>query len=228
MRADSLLYGLRRVDEQGTELLAMRTFSGAEPLWRVEIALDALVDLAELLRAAAPFPPRVEERPADGPGTTGPRTDGGARTSDALVSSVLDASYERGSPSLDGLGSVVMEGIADDARLETVDSRVIVPLSATGPYARNWLPVIETLLARLDEVRKDFERVARRAEASGNSGAFAAGSRAVVEMLGTLARVVRRADADARYVRDRMDHSQQELLSTIATATTQLRSDNDA
>ncbi|WP_128903755.1 hypothetical protein [Halorubrum amylolyticum] len=233
MRADSLLYGLRRVDEQGTRLLAMRTLSGPEPLRRVDVAIDALVDLAELLRAAAPFPPRVEARgdDADGPrggGADGPRTDGGTRASDALVASVLDASYERGSAALDRLDSAVVDGLGGDERFETVDSRVVVPLSTTGPYARNWAPVIEALLARLDGVREDFERVARRVAASGTDGALATGCRAVVEMLGTLARVVRRADADARYVRDRTDHSQRELLSTIETATTQLRSDNDA
>lgn len=228
MRANSLLYGVRRIDEQGTKLLGMRTFSGPEPLRCVDAALDALVDVAELLRAAAPFPPRVEAPGADDSNTSDHRTDGGRGASDALVGGVLDASYERGSATLEGLDSALVDGLTDDDRLVTVDSRVVVPLSATGPYARNWPPVIEALLARVDGVREDFERVARRVEAAGAGGALATGCRAVVEMLGTLARVVQRADADTRYVRDRTDHSQRELLSTIESATTQLRSDNDA
>lgn len=228
MRADSLLYGVHRVDEQGDRLLAMRTFSGPEPLRCVDVALDALVDLAELLRAAAPFPPCVEGR-AGGPSETGdPRTDGGTKTSDALVASVLDTGYEHGSVTLRGLDAAVADRVTADERLMTIGSHVVVPLSATGPYARNWPTVIEALLARLDGVREDFERVARRVDASGTGGALAAGCRAVVEMLGVLVGVVQRADADTRYVRDRTDHSQRELLSTIETATTQLRSDNDA
>lgn len=228
MRADSLLYGVRRVDEQGDRLLSMRTFSGPEPLRCVDIALAALVDIAELLRAAAPFPPRAEARSVDGSGPADRRTDGGPTAVDETIASVLAASYERGSATVGQLDAAAADGIAGDARLETVDSRVVVPLAATGPHARNWSPVIEALLARLDGVLEDFERVARRAEASATDGPLAAGSRTVVEMLGTLVRVVRRADADTRYVRDRTDHSQRELLSTIEAATTQLRSNNDA
>ncbi|WP_200531156.1 hypothetical protein [Halorubrum sp. LN27] len=228
MRADSLLYGVRRVDEQGDRLLSMRTFSGPEPLRCVDVALDALVDIAELLRAAAPFPPRVEARGGDGPTAVGPRTDGGPGAVDEAVAGVLAASYNRGSAALDRLDPAVADRVGDDERFETVDSRVLVPLSSSGPHARNWPPVIEALLDRLDGVREDFERVARRVEASAVGGTLASGCRAVAEMLGTLAGVVRRADADTRYVRDRTDHSQRELLSTIETATTQLRSDDNA
>lgn len=241
MRADSLLQGVRRVDEQGAQLLAVRTFSGSEPAVRVDIAMAALVDLAELLRAGAPFPPRLEtetESEADDRAGRDYRPDGGAELEtengdgpaeqDELVRLILETGYERGSTPIEDFEPAVADRVAAADRLETVDSRVIVPLAGTAPYARNWTPLIETLLARLEGVREDFGRIVRRVRADDVDGPLATGCEAIAQMLETLSLVVRRADADTRYVRDRADQRQDELLSTIEDATTQLRSDDNA
>ncbi|OLZ42564.1 hypothetical protein A6E15_17055 [Natrinema saccharevitans] len=235
MRGDSLLGGVRRVDEQGSRLLSLRTFSGPEPARRVEIAMDALLDLAELLRAGAPFPPRLE--PDAAARTADARPDGGSRVGgtngdedceDALVRRVLAAGYERGATTVEGFDDATADRIAAANRLETVDSRVIVPLSRTAPHAFNWRPVIEALLDRLEGVRSAFGRVRDRVRAAGIDRPFAAGCEAIVAMLESLSLVVERADAGGRYVRDRTDQRQGELLSTIADATTQLRGDENA
>ncbi|MGQ3413020.1 hypothetical protein ACT4ML_12250 [Natrinema sp. LN54] len=243
MRADSLLQGVRRVDEQGERLLSVRTFSGSEPALWVDIAMAALVDLAELLRAGAPFPPRLEtETEAEAGDRAGRecRPDGGSepatgtegkpaeRDEADIVRLVLETGYERGSTPIERLEPAVADRVAAADRLETVDSRVIVPLSTTAPYARNWRPLIETLLERLEGVREDFERIVRRVRAGDADGPLATGCEAIAQMLETLSLVVRRADADTRYVRDRADQRQDELLSTIEDATTQLRSDDNA
>lgn len=240
MRADSLLQGVRRVDEQGERLLSVRTFSGSEPALWVDIAMAALVDLAELLRAGAPFPPRLETeaeagdragrdyRPDGGSGETATGSEGGPADQDDLVRLVLETGYERGSTPIERLEPAVADRVAAADRLETVDSRVIVPLSTTAPYARNWRPLIETLLERLEGVREDFGRIVRRVRAGDADRPLATGCEAIAQMLETLSLVVRRADADTRYVRDRADHRQDELLSTIEDATTQLRSDDNA
>ncbi|QCS41028.1 hypothetical protein [Natrinema versiforme] len=242
MRADSLLQGVRRVDEQGERLLSVRTFSGSEPALWVDIAMAALVDLAELLRAGAPFPPRLETEieaeagdragrdclPDGGSDRTATESEDGPEDRDDLVRLVLETGYERGSTPIERLEPAVADRVAAAERLETVDSRVIVPLSPAAPYARNWRPLIETLLERLEGVREDFERIVRRVRAGDADGPLATGCEAITQMLETLSLVVRRADADARYVRDRADHQQDELLSTIEDATTQLRSDDNA
>ncbi|ELY65905.1 hypothetical protein [Natrinema versiforme] len=242
MRADSLLQGVRRVDEQGERLLSVRTFSGSEPALWVDTAMAALVDLAELLRAGAPFPPRLETEietetsdragrdclPDGGSGRTATGSGESPADRDDLVRLVLETGYERGSTPIGDLSPAVADRVAAADRLETVDSRVIVPLSATAPYARNWRPLIETLLERLEGVREDFERIVRRVQAGDVDGPLATGCEAIARMLETLSLVVRRADADTRYVRDRADHRQDELLSTIEDATTQLRSDDNA
>lgn len=226
MRADSLLHGVRRIEDQGEDLLAMRTYSGEEPARRIDIAMDALLDIAELLRAGAPFPPRV-----DGHGTGEYRPDGGTDTvsrEDDLVARVLETSYERGGATIERFDAETAKRVMTGNRFETVDSWVIVPLGSSPPYSRNWRPVVEALLARLEDVLDDFERIGRRIGVAGVEGAFATGCESVVAMLETLRRIVRRADADARYVRNRTDQQQNELLSTIETATTQLQSDDNA
>lgn len=234
MRGDSLLGGVRRIDEQGERLLSLRTLSGPEPARRVEIATDALLDLAELLRAGAPFPPRVEAeatpaadaRPDGGAPSTEPRR--AAERGDALVRRVLEAGYERGATTVEGFDDATADRIAAADRLETAGSRVIVPLSRTAPYALNWRPVIEALLERLEGVRSEFERVRDRVRAAGIDRPFAAGCEAIVGMLESLSLVLERADAGVRYVRDRTDQRQGELLATIEDATTQLRGDENA
>lgn len=223
MWAASLLCGLRRVDEQGEKLLRIRAFSGGEPLHRIKIALDTLGDLAELLRAAAPFPPRVDID-ASSENSTDDRT----AVSDAQLMDVLDTSYEFGSARLDRVESVIADRITGDERVKTVGSWVIVPLSATGPHARNWAPVIKTLLTRLSDVCRDFDRIMGRIEAGEREGVLVSGCRTVKTMLETLLRVVQRADASTRYVHNRTSHDGQELLSTAEKAVTLLRRDNDA
>lgn len=226
MRAESLLHGVRRIDDQGETLLSLRTYSGSEPARRIDIAMDALLDIAELLRAGAPFPPRV-----DASATGEYRPDGGTdpiERDDDLVGHVLETSYECGGTTIERLGAEAADRVATHDRFETVGTWVIVPLGSAPPYARNWRPVIETLLAQLDSVLDDFDRIVRRIDASGNEGPLATGCRDVVEMLETIRRVVRRADADTRYVRGRTHQRQNRLLSTIETATTQLRSDDNA
>ncbi|WP_455449156.1 hypothetical protein [Natrinema thermotolerans] len=235
MRGDSLLGGVRRIDEQGERLLSLRTFSGPEPARRVEIAMDALLDLAELLRAGAPFPPRLESDAAartvdarpDGGSRVG-ETNGDADREDALVRRVLEAEYVRGATTIEGFDDATADRIAAADRIETADSRVIVPLSRTVPYALNWRPVIETLLERLEGIRSAFGRVRDRVRAAGIDRPFAAGCEAIVAMLESLSLVIGRADAGGRYVRDRTDQRQDELLSTIEDATTQLRGDENA
>lgn len=254
MHAGSLLRSVRRIDDRGERLLSLRTFSGDDPARHVDVAMATLVDLAELLRTGAPFPPRLdalEGRDGDR-GTAAYRPDGGSSESatagdpdreadaDALVRRVLATSYERGAAPVDRLESPDRDRVADDDRFETVDSWVIVPLSGAAPYARNWRPVLEALEQRIEGVLEDFRRIERRVRAAGSAGGattgaedadpglLAAGCAAIVEMLETLALVVRRAESDARYVRRRTDHRQDELLATIETATTQLRSDDDA
>lgn len=230
MRADSLLGGVRRIDEQGERLLSLRTFSGPEPARRVEIATDALLDLAELLRAGAPFPPRLE--PDAAARTVDARPDGGSSADgphgDALVRRVLEAGYERGATTVEEFDDGTADRIAAADRLETAGSRVIVPLSRTAPHAFNWRPVIEALLERLEGIRSTFGRVRDRVRAAGIDRPFAAGCEAIVAMLESLSLVIERADAGVRYVRDRTDQRQDELLSTIADATTQLRGDENA
>ncbi len=230
MRGDSLLGGVRRIDEQGERLLSLRTLSGPEPARRVEIATDALLDLAELLRAGAPFPPRLESdaaaRPDGGSPADGTRDD--AVRGDALVRRVLEAGYERGAATVGGFDDATADRIAAADRLETADSRVIVPLSRTAPYAFNWRPTIEALLERLEGIRSGFERIRDRVRAAGIDRPFAAGCEAIVAMLESLSLVIERADAGVRYVRDRTDQRQGELLATIEDATTQLRGDENA
>ncbi|MFC4540395.1 hypothetical protein ACFO5R_00395 [Halosolutus amylolyticus] len=237
MRADSLLQGIRRVDEQGKRLLAVRTFSDPNPAWRVDVAMATLVDVAELLRAGAPFPPRLVEETCARPVKFEFQPDGGTRKTgtgidsqkrDDLVRRVLEVGYERGQATIERLEPDVADRVAADDRFETVDSRVFVPLSASAPYARNWRPLIRTALERLEDVLDDFRRIVSRVQASGAAGALTIGCESIVEMLETLSIVVRRADADTRYVRDRTDHRQGELLSTIEDATTQIRSDDNA
>lgn len=230
MRGDSLLGGVRRIDEQGERLLSLRTLSGPEPARRVEIATDALLDLAELLRAGAPFPPRLEPDATAGPADA--RPDGGSPADgpngDALVRRVLEAGYERGATTVAGFDDETADRIAAADRLETADSRVIVPLSRTAPYAFNWRPVIEALLERIEGVRSAFGRVRDRVRTAGIDRPFAAGCEAIVAMLESLSLVLERADAGVRYVRDRTDQRQGELLATIEDATTQLRGDENA
>lgn len=234
MHAESLLQGVHRIDEQGQQLLALRTFSGPEPSQRVDTVMTTLVDLAELLRASAPFPPRVE-RTLPAPTEAECLPDGGCseRTverqspdENALVRRLIERSYEQGPMTVDQLDPDTVDRVAAAERLATVDSWVIVPLSATAPYAHNWEPVVGVLLDRLDGIGDAFGQLARRARTGATAGPFVAGCEAVVEMLETLVAVVQRADANSRYVRHRTDHRQDELLSTIEDATTQLRSDN--
>lgn len=223
MWAGSLLCGLRRVDEQREKLLGIRTFSGRKSLQRIEIVLDTLVDIAELLRAAAPFPPRADIDPsAENSGET--RTD----VSDAQVMDVLDTSYEFGSARLDRFEPVVADRITSNDRFKTVNSWVIVPLSATGPHAHNWAPVITALLARLDDLCRDFDRIVGRVTAGESDETLVAGCRTITEMLETLHRVVQRADASTRYVRSRTTHNGHKLLSTVEKTVTLLEGNNDA
>ncbi|WP_256393083.1 hypothetical protein [Natronoarchaeum rubrum] len=230
MRANSLLQGVRRVDQQGAALLSLRTFSGAGPTWRIDVAMSALVDIAELLRAAAPFPPHqrsataIDDYRSDG----GEVVDEAAVRRDDLVPAVLDASYERGGATVESLEPDVAEQVEASRRLRTVDSWIFVPLSPSGPYARNWKPVLETLLARLDDVLDDFRRIVGRVRADDSDAALTSGCDAIVEMVETLVRILRQADAGTRYVRERTDHRQGELLSAIERTTTQLRSDDNA
>ncbi|SER37342.1 hypothetical protein [Natrinema salaciae] len=237
MRADSLLQGVRRVDEQGERLLSVRTFSGPDPAWWVDVAMAALVDLAELLRAGAPFPPRLEAEAGARSVELEYRPDGGTREAgaeidpqerDDVVRRVLEAGYERGETTIERLEPDVADRVAADDRFETVGSRVFVPLSATAPYARNWRPLVRTVLDHLEDVLADFRRIVSRVRAAGAARPLTIGCESIVEMLETLSLVVRRADADSRYVRDRTDHRQGELLATIEDATTQLRSDDNA
>ncbi|ELY44632.1 hypothetical protein [Natronorubrum tibetense] len=243
MRADSLLQGVRRVDEQGDRLLAVRTFSDTDPSRRIDETIDVLLDLAELLRAGAPFPPRTEGDPSRSGGTDTERKSleyrpdggfqGGGATDthsrrDDLVRRVLETSYERGSAPIELFDSETVDRVTTDDRLETVDSWVIVPLSSIAPYADNWHPVIETLLEHLDEILEDFRRVERRVRVAESDRALRADCGTVVEMLETLVFVIRRAVADSRYVHRRTDQRQAELLSTIERATTQLGSDHNA
>ena len=234
MRADSLLQGVRRIDHQGERLLGLRTFSGAEPSRRIEVTMTTLVDLAELLRASAPFPRRIEgdlaawtesEYCPDG-GLSETVVGQQSSDEDGLVRRLIERSYEQGPLTVDRLAPETVDRVAVADRLATVDSWVIVPLSATTPYAHNWWPVVAVLLDRLDEIVAGFRRLARRATTESAGGPFAAGCEVIVDMLETLLAVVRRADANSRYVRHRTDHRQDELFSTIEAATTQLRSDN--
>ncbi|APW97324.1 hypothetical protein CHINAEXTREME_05845 [Halobiforma lacisalsi AJ5] len=230
MHADSLLRGVGRVAEQGEHLLSLRTLSGPDPSRRVDVAMGALVDLAELLRAGAPFPPRPEVA-GRGNDSRVPHPDGGSResspddtgTEDALVRRVLEVGDEHDEVTLEAFDPAVADRIADASRFETVGSRVVVPLSSAVPYARNWRPVIEALIDRVEDALEDFRRIVRRVRAAGGNGTLVTGCEAVVEMLETLALVVQRADADARYVRERTDHRQGELLTTVERAATQLR-----
>ncbi|NGM68960.1 hypothetical protein G6M89_08030 [Natronolimnobius sp. AArcel1] len=229
MRADSLLQGIRRIDRQGEQLLSLRTFSGVELGHRIDATMDALVDLAELLRAGAPFPPRVELVSNAGGGrssrtnVTNPNCTDADRDEFPLVRRVLETSYERGGATTDQLDPGIANRVVTDERFETVDSWVLVPLSGAEPYASNWRPVIETLSARLDRIVEDFRRIVRRVRAAETDRLLINGCEAVVEMLETLLLVVQRADADSRYVRNRTDQRQGELLSTIEQATTQLQ-----
>ena len=242
MRADSLLQGVRRIDEQGDRLLAVRTFSDTDPARRIDETIDALLDLAELLRAGAPFPPRIEGDPSrsggrDERGSLEYRPDSGFQDGsvtdthsrrDGLVRRVLETSYERGAASIELFDPETVDRVTTDDRLETVDSWVIVPLSSIAPYADNWHPVIETLLEHLDGILEDFRRLERRVRVAESDRTLRAGCGTIVEMLETLVFVIRRAVADSRYVHRRTDQRQAELLSTIERATTQLGSDHNA
>jgi len=235
MYADSLLHGVRQIHQQGDQLLTLRTFSGPDPHHRVEITTSVLLDIAELLRANSPLPldpvahgnmPDEAEYLPDG--GVHAHTEADTSRGDCLVSQLIETSYEEGPPTVDGLDSETVDRVADADRLETVDSWVIVPLSATTPYAHNWRPLIEVVLDRLDSVLEDYRRVARRARSENSDRLVVDGLETVVEMLEVLSSVIQRADATSRYVRTRTDHRQDELLSKVADTTTQLWSDDDA
>ena len=235
MYADSLLHGVRQIDHQGDQLLTLRMLSGPKPRHHVEVTMSVLLDIAELLRANSPLPldPAAYGSMS---GETEYRPDGGVHAhteadtlrGDGLVSQMVEISYEQGPPTVDGLDAEIANRVAAADRLETVGSWVIVPLSATPPYALNWRPVIETILDRLDGLLDDYQRVARRARSDDSDRLLVDGLEAIVEMLDLLSFVIQRADATSRYVRTRTDHRQDELLSTVAQTTTQLWRNDDA
>lgn len=253
MYASSLLQGIRHVDEQGDRLLSLRTLSGVEPSERLDAAIGTLLDLAELFRSSAPFPPRVERETeptvgADSPGVPTNRNRSGETEDDDtrrtaptdLVRRVLELEYEHGAVTVEQLPAPFEDLVPELDRFETVQSYVFVPLASVGPHARNWPPTIAAILETADDVLADFRRLSRRVRAdvrrsatghrapAGRSRALVSGCETVVDMLETLLGVVRRADADARYVRTRTDHDQRDLLTTVVDATSQLRGDDSA
>ncbi len=235
MYADSLLQDVRLVERQGNRLLKLRAFSGPEPRCRVDVTMISLLDLAEQLRASAPLP--LQENQAEPMCIeTGDCPNGGHHkhaeadplNKNGLVSRLIETSYEHGPPMVDRLDPETVNRIETANRIETVDSQVVVPLSASAPYAQNWQPVLAVVLSRLEAALKDFRRLSRRARSDATDRLLATGLEGIVDMLEVFLLVIRRANAESRYVNSRTDHHQDELLSKVADATTQLRSDENA
>lgn len=211
MYAMSLLGSVRHVERHGAQLLELQTITGRETEARLLDAMEALVDLAELLRATAPFPlaqhgQRVEN----------------------VVSRFLQAQYEQPSPSPEAIDDACLETGRAEAAITTGESWFVVPLGSRGPRAKNWGPLLDLVQRQTSELLEMYERVAGRIKSAGASQRLVDACHTVIEMIDTLATAVGQIVATTGYVTYRADDDGSSLLDAIKQKTAAFTGDTDA
>lgn len=211
MYAISLLGSIRRIERRAAELLEMRTYVPTETEPKLSETVGTLVDIAELLRAAAHFP-LVQH----------------TKETERAVAGLLWTRYRRLSAGPDDLDEKLLETARREAGVETGESWFVVPLGESEAGAKNWQPVFGVIRDRVHGIIEDFRRIGRRLRSSDSAWRLVDLCDYVVEMLDTLMYTLGRITATKGYVTYRTDQEQEELLEAIDRQTIAFRSDTDA
>ncbi|WP_257297692.1 hypothetical protein [Haloarchaeobius sp. FL176] len=193
LRAESFFGTLRRVDERLETLLGVPTYDDVSVYRTADEATDALAELGEAFVAAAPFPSQVER--------TGDDLDG-------ALTRVLETRYADAAST----GDDSVEALVDAGRLEHHAGELVVPLSHSGPAARNWEPTLAVLRAVTEDLHERAETLARRSRAVDAPDARVA-CESLYRMLASLRDVLVRASSGVAFVGRRMDRQNDRPLS---------------
>lgn len=211
MHAGSLLGSVSAIEADGRYLLEKNVLGGWEIEPRLQRILTILTDIAELLNSyrlghLAQHPKPVEQS----------------------VQRILVRLYENASVHVDDVTQDTAETAKRAAGVISRDSWLFVPLGASEPTNRNWLPVFELVQTQLDNIIDDFGQVAHRLRVSSAERVPTRLCQTVIEMLELLQTTVARIVAEQGYVSFRTDHDQEMLLETVDQQMTAFTGDTDA
>lgn len=211
MHAGSLLGSVSAIEAQGQHLL-QRNVLGE---WAIEPGfqrlLTILTDIAELLNSTNLG--RLAQHP---------------ETVEKSVQQILAALYRNASVRSDDVSQQTVETAKRSAGVFSRDSWLVVPLGASEPTNRNWLPVFELLQTQLEGIIEDFGQVAHRLRVSSAPRVLNRLCQTVLEMLELLETTVARIVAENGYVSYRTNHGQETLLETVDQQMTTFTGDTDA
>ncbi|UPW02276.1 hypothetical protein M0R88_09340 [Halorussus gelatinilyticus] len=188
MQAQSLLGSARALDRRLDDLLSATVLAGDPAAWDdAAVVRTTLTDVAEQLRAGAPFPTGGDPAPRD----------------EAFVG-LLAALDERDRPTpervaaaLDG-GERALDRLRETGRVEVAGSRVVVPLGR-DPAGSNWWALLEYLRDSVADLAGKASRVRGRVVVDGADAALVAAWDSVVERLDALETVLDETTANGRY-----------------------------
>lgn len=211
MHAGSLLGSVSAIEAQGQLLLEKNVLDGWDIEPRFQRLLTILTDIAELLNSSslgrlAQHPEPVEKS----------------------VQQILAALYRNASVRADDVSRQTAETAKRSAGVFSRGSWLVVPLGASEPTNRNWLPVFELLQTQLEGIIDDFGQVAHRLRVSSAQRVLKRLCQTALEMLELLQTTVARIVAENGYVSYRTDHGQEMLLETVDKQMTAFTGDTDA
>jgi hypothetical protein len=188
MQAQSLLGSARLVDRRLDDLLSAALLADDPAAWNDAVVVrEALTDVAEQLRASAPFPTGGD--PASGEeafvGLLGVIAESGRPTPEEVASTI-----EGGERALDRL--------RETGRIEVADSRVVVPLGR-DPAGSNWWALLEYLRNSVADLATKASRVRGRVVVDDAGASLVAAWDSVVERLDALEAVLDETTANGRY-----------------------------
>lgn len=218
MQAQSLLGSARTIDARLEDLLSVNLLAGSSVAWtHAAVIRETLGDVAEQLRASAPFPATGDSaRTGDAVRTddssrTGDsvRTDDSSRTGDSTGEDeaffdLLDAlaanesaTPERVAQFLDG-GQQTLDRLRDAGRVGVRASTLVIPLDGESS-GRNWWAVLEYLCESVDRLAAKASRLQSRVVVDGADSLLVTAWDSIAERLDVLRDVLDETIANGRY-----------------------------
>ncbi len=187
MQAQSILGSARLVDRRLDDLLSATLLADDPAAWNHAAVVRAtLTDVAEQLRAGAPFP-TGDPAAADESlfGVLG------------VVAECGQATPERVAATIDG-GETALDRLRAADRVEVTGSRLVVPLDGDSAGS-NWLAVLEYLQKSVADLAAKASRVHSRVVVDGADPALVDAWDSVTERLDALETVLDETTANGRY-----------------------------
>ncbi|NHN61193.1 MULTISPECIES: hypothetical protein [Halorussus] len=188
MQAQSLLGSARAVDRRLDDLLASTLLADDPAAWsHAAVVRETLTDVAEQLRASAPFPTGGDPAPAAGQfrGLLGVLADCERPTPDRVAAG------------LDG-GEATLDRLREAGRVEVRGPRLVVPLGR-DPAGSNWWALLEFLAESVADLEAKASRIHGRAVVDGADAPVVDAWDSVTERLDALGEVLDETTANGRY-----------------------------